>query len=170
MTIRSTDPAALAEILTAAQRADAARPDHAGATKIGTSTGVPALPARPSPPEPQVEAAPRPRVAVGEPAVQGNMSTPAIEKAARAQLYWDLVQRCRGPDGKLLPPDVIRVDFNVDPEGYIVVPTVVATASDPRYDEAAACMRRELSAATFRVPAGARGLPTRVEATVPSVD
>ncbi|KYG05720.1 hypothetical protein BE21_03640 [Sorangium cellulosum] len=102
--------------------------------------------------------------------VQADMSSPAIEKAARAQLYWDLVQRCRGPDGKILPPDAVRVEFNVDAEGYIVVPTIIGSASDPRYDEAATCMRRELSGAAFRAPAGARGLPTRVDATVPSVD
>ena len=62
------------------------------------------------------------------------------------------------------------VEFNVDAEGYIVVPTIIGSASDPRYDEAATCMRRELSGAAFRAPAAARGLPTRVDATVPSVD
>ncbi|MGK3987343.1 hypothetical protein WME99_30150 [Sorangium sp. So ce136] len=168
----SAEPDALEEILAAARQAAPRQGDGATAAKIGTSTGVPEPSARPTepPPQPAPAPAPRSRVEIGAPAVQADMSTPAIEKAARAQLYWDLVQRCRGPDGKLLPPDVIRVEFNVDAEGYIVAPTIIGSASDPRYDEAATCMRRELSGAAFRAPAGARGLPTRVDATVPSVD
>ncbi|XXY13640.1 hypothetical protein WME88_35860 [Sorangium sp. So ce216] len=170
----SAEPDALEEILAAARQAAPRPGDGATAAKIGTSTGVPEPSARPAEPPPQPAPAPAPaprsRVEIGAPAVQADMSTPAIEKAARAQLYWDLVQRCRGPDGKLLPPDVIRVEFNVDAEGYIVAPTIIGSASDPRYDEAATCMRRELSGAAFRAPAGARGLPTRVDATVPSVD
>jgi hypothetical protein len=38
-------------------------------------------------------------VPIGAVKVAGQRSTPAIEKAARAQLDWILVQRCRGPDG-----------------------------------------------------------------------
>ncbi|WP_434041420.1 MULTISPECIES: energy transducer TonB [Sorangium] len=168
--VSSAEPEALEEILAAARQA-APRPGGGGTiAKIGTSTGVPEPSARPAASAPPPAPAPRSRVEIGAPAVQVDMSSPAIEKAARAQLYWDLVQRCRGPDGKILPPDVIRVEFNVDADGYIVAPTIIGSASDPRYDDAATCMRRELSAATFRAPAGARGLPTRVDATVPSVD
>ncbi|XXX72892.1 hypothetical protein WMF30_35110 [Sorangium sp. So ce134] len=166
----SVEPDALEEILAAARQAAPRPGDGASLAKIGTSTGLPAPSAPPPDPAPSPAPAPRSRVEIGAPMMQANMSSPAIEKAARAQLYWDLVQRCRGPDGKLLPPDAVRVEFNVDAEGYIVVPTIIGSASDPRYDEAATCMRRELSGATFRAPAGARGLPTRVDATVPSVD
>ncbi|WP_437730450.1 hypothetical protein [Sorangium sp. So ce1335] len=168
--VGSAEPEALEEILAAARQAPPMTGNGATLAKIGTSTGVPEPSARPPEPAPQPAPAPRSRVEIGAPTVQVDMSSPAIEKAARAQLYWDLVQRCRGPDGKILPPDVIRVEFNVDADGYIVAPTIIGSASDPRYDEAATCMRRELSAATFRAPAGARGLPTRVDATVPSVD
>ncbi|WP_438022506.1 energy transducer TonB [Sorangium sp. So ce233] len=168
--VSSAEPEALEEILAAARQA-APRPGDGGTiAKIGTSTGVPEPSATPAASAPPPAPAPRSRVEIGAPTVQVDMSSPAIEKAARAQLYWDLVQRCRGPDGKILPPDVIRVEFNVDADGYIVAPTIIGSASDPRYDDAATCMRRELSAATFRAPAGARGLPTRVDATVPSVD
>ncbi|WP_437332090.1 hypothetical protein [Sorangium sp. So ce394] len=166
----SAEPGALEEILAAARQAAPRPGDGASLAKIGTTTGLPAPSAPPSAAEPSPAPAPRSRVEIGAPMVQADMSSPAIEKAARAQLYWDLVQRCRGPDGKILPPDAVRVEFNVDAEGYIVVPTIIGSASDPRYDEAATCMRRELSGATFRAPAGARGLPTRVDATVPSVD
>jgi hypothetical protein len=164
--VSAAEPEALAELLAAARGAAPAPGDGATAAKIGTSTGVPAPSASQGPPEP----APRPRVEVGAPLSQRDMSSPAIEKAARAQLYWSLVQRCRGPDGEMLPPDAIRVEFNVDAEGYIVVPTIIGSAADPRHDEAATCMRRELSGSAFRAPPGARGLPTRVSATVPSVD
>lgn len=168
--VSSAEPEALEEILAAARKAAPTPGDGATLAKIGTSTGVPEPSARPPQPEPQPAPAQRSRVEIGAPTMQVDMSSPAIEKAARAQLYWDLVQRCRGPDGKILPPDVIRVEFNVDADGYIVAPTIIGSASDPLYDDAATCMRRELSAATFRAPAGARGLPTRVDATVPSVD
>ncbi|WP_437964225.1 hypothetical protein WMF04_31495 [Sorangium sp. So ce260] len=168
--VGSAEPDALAEILAAAREAAPRPGDGASLAKIGTSTGLPAPSAPPPDPAPAPAPAPRSRVEIGAPMLQANMSSPAMEKAARAQLYWDLVQRCRGPGGKMLPPDAVRVEFNVDAEGYIVVPTIIGSASDPRHDEAATCMRRELSGAAFRAPAGARGLPTRVDATVPSVD
>ncbi|WP_437585842.1 hypothetical protein [Sorangium sp. So ce1000] len=168
--VGSIEPGVLEEILAAAREAAPGPADGISLAKIGTSTGLPAPSAPPPEPAPAPAAAPRSRVELGAPMVQANMSSPAIEKAARAQLYWDLVQRCRGPGGSLLPPDAVRVEFNVDAEGYIVVPTIIGSATDPRYDEAATCMRRELSGAAFRAPAGARGLPTRVDATVPSVD
>ncbi|WP_437477122.1 hypothetical protein WME75_27640 [Sorangium sp. So ce1014] len=168
--VGSAEPDALEEILAAAREAAPRPGDGASLAKIGTSTGLPAPSAPPPAPAPDPTPAPRSRVEIGAPMMPANMSSPAIEKAARAQLYWDLVQRCRGPDGKTLPPDAVRVEFNVDAEGYIVVPTIIGSASDPRHDEAATCMRRELSGAAFRAPAGARGLPTRVDATVPSVD
>ncbi|AUX44895.1 hypothetical protein SOCE26_063650 [Sorangium cellulosum] len=168
--VGSADPAALAEILAAAPAAAKPPGDGPIAAKIGTSTGVAAPSASARPPDPGPAPAATPRVEIGLPTAQASMSTPAIEKAARAQLYWDLVQRCRGPDGKRLPPDAVRVEFNIDAEGYIVATSIIGSASDPRHDEAATCMRRELAGATFRAPPGARGQPTRVTATVPSVD
>jgi hypothetical protein len=163
MTLRSADPNALAELLAAAPP-----PPSGGSVlhRIGTNTGEPPALSSAGPPA----APPRARIEIGAVQLQTDMSTPAIEKAARAQLYWDLVQRCRDPEGKLLPPDAIRVEFNLDEEGTLVTPTIVAIALDPRHSEAAACMQRELAGATFRAPAGARGLPTHVIATVPSVD
>lgn len=164
--IGSAEPTALAEIVAAAGAAP--RATGGVAAKIGTDTGAPTSEPRP----PASIEPPRPRVEIGIPSLPDEMGSPAIEKAARAQLYWGLVQRCRDPAGKILPPDAIRVAFNLDGDGTIVVNTIVAEARDPRHDDAAACMRRELSlaGATFRAPAGARGSATRVDATIPSVD
>jgi hypothetical protein len=98
------------------------------------------------------------------------MSTPSIERECRAQLYWPLVQRCRDPSGSILPPEVVTLRFLVDADGAIVSSSIFAAASEPRWEPAAECMRRELSALPFRAPASVRGAVTRVEATVPSVD
>jgi hypothetical protein len=163
----TADPAALAELIAAAPDAVQASTGKDGGTEIGTDTGLraepPVLP--PDPPEPRPA-----RVSVGEVKVQTEMSTPAIEKMARAQLYWPLVQRCRDPAGAILPPESITLSFTIDIEGYIVPSSIVSTPSDPRHEEAAACMRRELAGAPFRAPPSARGLLTRVDALVPSMD
>jgi hypothetical protein len=98
------------------------------------------------------------------------MASASIEREARAQLYWSLVQRCRAKDGSILPPDVVTLVFRIDEDGYIVGSSINATPSKTVYDDAAHCMRRELSAATFRAPGGARGMMTTVTMTVPSVD
>lgn len=163
----SSDPAALEELIAAAPHAPLAPTGKGGGTEIGTDTGRPDDPPAPAP-EPQE---PQPaRVSVGELKVQTQMSTPAIEKMARAQLYWLLVQRCRDPGGSILPPESIMLSFSIDTEGYLVPSSIVSTPTDPRYEEAAACMRRELAGASFRAPPSARGLLTRVDALVPSVD
>lgn len=159
---------ALEEIVAAQPDAGRRPTGEDGGTRIGTDTGVP--PDREPAPAAEPGEPPRGHVAVGAVKMVGRASTPAIEKAARAQLYWTLVQRCRGPDGAVLPPDSITLAFNLDAEGYLIPSSILATAGDPRHEEAAACMRRELSGLSFRSPAGARGQPTRVEATVPSVD
>ena len=159
---------ALDELLAAAP-ATKSRPTGAdGSAAIGEDTGRP-LPEG-ADAGASVEPARGPRVTVGAPQVQPPMSTPSIERAARAQLYWDLVQGCRDPAGKLLPADAVALTFNIDAEGYIVPSSITAVSADPRFAEAAHCMRRTLSATTFRAPASARGQPASVKATVPSVD
>lgn len=94
----------------------------------------------------------------------------AIERAARAQLYYPLVQRCRDAEGHILPPDAIVLRFKIDEEGSIVPSSISAVADESRHQSAANCMRRELSAASFHAPAAARGVVTHVRATIPSVD
>jgi hypothetical protein len=161
------DPRALDEILAAAARVAPGDGglDHAA---LGSDTGLPA--------DAGVRAAPRldtpkiGRVHVGSVVVEPGMSSPAIERAARAQLYWPLVQRCRAADGAILPPEVVHLRFHLDRDGYVVAATILAVAKEPRFEDAARCMARELAMATFRAPAGARGLPQVVATDVPSVD
>lgn len=165
----SPDPAALDEFLHEAPKNLPRATGDDGKTKVGTDTGAPADSTPPPidhPPEPSH----KPKVSVGTPNVQAEMSNPAIERAARAQLYYILVTRCRDKDKKILPHDTVHLKFTVDGDGYIVAPTIIITPTNPIYDEAANCMRRELSTATFRAPAATRGTPVGVDMTVPSVD
>jgi len=162
------DPQAFEELVAATPEAQLPPTGEDGGTLIGTDTGLP--PDRERAPAADPADPSRTRVVLGDVKMVGRASSPAIEKAARAQLYWPLVQRCRGPDGAILPPDTVLLSFNIDADGYLIPSSILATALDPRFEEAAACMRRELSGLSFRTPAGARGQPTPVEATVPSVD
>ena len=98
------------------------------------------------------------------------MATPSIERECRAQVYWPLVDRCRDTRGAILPPEVVTLHFLIDSDGAIVSSSIQATATDARWDAAAECMRRELSALPFHAPASVRGAVTRVAATVPSID
>lgn len=167
----SADPEALDELIHAAPRDAGSPTGEDGGTRIGSDTHEPLPDGGGTEAAAGVPAtARRPRIGVGEATVQPGMSSPAIERAARAQLYWPLTQRCRDKEGKILPPDVVTLEFTIDREGYISGSSIVASARDPKYDEAAQCMRRELSAATFVAPASARGVATRITATIPSVD
>jgi hypothetical protein len=174
----SVDPTAVDELLAAVPKTLPATTDPDGGTLIGSDTGKkeePGRPARrePAGPEPaKAAAAPQKKslVSLGAVSIQGSMATPSIERAARAELYWPLVQRCRDKDGKILPPDSILILFNLNGDGYIIGTTIVASPAKPTYQDAANCMRRELLAATFRAPPAARGMPVNVRMTVPSVD
>jgi hypothetical protein len=109
-------------------------------------------------------------VQLGVVAVQSDMASPAIEREARAQLYFPLVSRCRDKEGKILPPDAVLLEFTINEDGYIVAQNISATATSPEHHSAADCMRRELLGLPFRGPAGARGQQAQVKMTVPSVD
>lgn len=169
--LTAPDPGALAEILAAAPSASARATGPDGGTLVGTSTDPGAEAPDAAAPAPAA-AAPKAqaRVEEGKPEVQLGLPDPAIERAARAQLYFPLTTRCKDRDGKILPPDAIHLHFRIDPEGYVVPSSISAVAADPRYEDAANCMRRELGTATFRAPASARGTGTTVNATLPSVD
>lgn len=175
----SADPAALDEILAAVPKTRPGPTGEDGGTAIGTTTAsasdsasarASASTSAPASASPSAPLPAAPRISVGKISLQAEVSSPSIERAARAQLYWNLVQRCRDKDGAILPPDAITLTFHIDEDGYIVPATITATAADARHADPAHCMRRELSAATFRAPAGARGLPASVSMTVPSVD
>ncbi len=167
--LATVDPAALDELLANVPKATAPQATGAdGGTAIGTDTGLPPTP--PEVPTAKAAAAADGNVTFGKIVTQAEMSSPAIERAARAQLYWRLVQRCRDREGKILPPESVHLLFKVDADGYISGSTIIAEAKQERFTEAARCMARELSTATFRAPASARGQPHNVNADVPSVD
>jgi hypothetical protein len=166
--LASADPAALAELLRKAPPAAARPTGSAGGTALGEETHLPEGAPLVEPPAPSTHT--RPVIMVGTPVMQATMANPAIERAARAQLYWNLVQRCRDKEGQILPADAIHLKFNIDADGYIASASIIATAADPRFSDAAHCMRRELSTATFRAPAATRGQFGVIDATVPSVD
>jgi hypothetical protein len=165
------DPTALEEILAAAPRTGARPTGPDGGTLVGTVTDAGDEPRDAGAPAPDA-AAPKAeaRVEAGEPEVQPGLPSPAIERAARAQLYYPLTTRCKDKGGKILPPDAIQLNFRIDADGYVVPSSISAIATDPRHEDAASCMRRELGAATFRAPAAARGAGTWVNVTLPSVD
>lgn len=163
------DPLALADLLRAVPTSAPGPTDPDGGTLIGTDAGPPtdASPVT-------VEDAPlrtkKSTVLLGPVAVQAEMASPAIEREARAQLYFPLVTRCRDKDAKILPADAIFLEFKIDESGYIVPQSISATAQDAAYKSAAECMRRELGSLPFRGPAGARGQQAQVKMTVPSID
>lgn len=168
----TVDPEALRDLLRAVPTADPGPTDPDGGTRIGSDTGAPAT-ASPVTVELPPQRAKKATVQLLDLDVQADMASSAIEREARAQLYFPLVSRCRDEDGKILPPDAVLLDFSVDADGYIVPHNITATAIDAgnaAHRAAAECMRRELSGLVFRGPPGARGNGTQVKMTVPSVD
>ncbi|MBI4703276.1 MAG: hypothetical protein HY744_19340 [Deltaproteobacteria bacterium] len=163
------DPRALPELLHAVPSAWAPPTDPDGGTRIGTDTGEKAGAAdagAPAPEPPRRE----PKLVVGQPKFQPQLSSAAIERAAREQLYWPIVQKCRGPDGQILPPEVISLSFVIRPDGAVDPSSVKASARHPRYEKAVDCVLREFAAVPFVAPRAALGSETRVVALVPSVD
>ncbi len=164
----TADPAALDEILTAASaRAGAAAAPADPSDLLGTDTGVPQDAGADHAPASGARGG---RVSVGKPVVEPGVSSPGVERAARAQLYWPLVQRCRDEAGAILPPEVVHLHFRLDIDGYIVLSSIHVSSKDLRYAAAARCMERELAAATFRAPPAGRGNARDVDMDVPSVD
>ncbi len=165
----SPDPLALADLLRAVPTSAPSPTDPDGGTLLGTDTGAPAT-ASPVTVEDAPQRNKKSNVQLGPVAVQSEMASPAIEREARAQLYFPLVSRCRDKQGKVLPPDAIFLEFKIDEDGYLVPQSISATALSPPYQAAAECMRREISTLPFRGPAGARGQAAQVKMTIPSVD
>jgi hypothetical protein len=163
------DRAALLELVNAAPRE---RPDRTGpeGTLVGTDTRV----AAPEPkPEPSVALPPAPsgsEMAAGPLEFLPMLSTPAIERAAREQIYWTLSKKCLGPDGKPPPPDTITITFTIQPDGGVDPASVAAKASSPRYEATAECVLREFSALPFRGPTATFLTTARIMFTWPSVD
>jgi len=167
--VATVDPYALDDLLRQVPKDAPAPTDPDGGTRVGSDTGEVASASPVTTFEPP-QRTKKGTVQLGVVAVQTDMASPAIEREARAQLYFPLVTRCRDKSGKILPPDAILLDFTIDIDGYIVPQNIAATATDPAHKAAADCMRRELSGLPFRGPPGARGQSAQVKMTVPSVD
>lgn len=168
-TSATVDPLALDDFLKAVPGSPPAPTDPDGGTLLGTDSGAPDGGSAVTVEEPP-QRTKKGVVQLGAVAVQAEMASPALEREARAQLYFPLVTRCRGKDGKILPPDAVLLEFTIDVDGYIVPQNISATAVAAEHRDAAKCMRRELSGLPFRGPAGARGQTAHVKMTVPSVD
>jgi len=163
------DPLAVDDLLRAVPKTAPSPTDADGGTLVGSDTGTPST-ASPVTTIEVPERQKKPSVQFGVMAVQADMASPAIEREARAQLYFPLVTKCKDAAGKILPPDAVKLELTIGDDGYIVQQNISATAVDPSHHAAAECMRRELSGLPFRGPAGARGRGTLVKMTVPSVD
>lgn len=163
----TVDPLAFDDFLKAAPHDPLAPTGPDGGTLLGSDTGRPAGTAVIEEPQAREK---KGLVQLGAVAVQAEMASTALEREARAQLYFPLVTRCKDRDGKVLPPDAVLLEFTIDGDGYIVPQNISATAVRPEHADAAGCMRRELSGLPFRGPAGARGQSAHVKMTVPSVD
>jgi hypothetical protein len=165
------DPQALEELLATVPTSRLAATGPDGGTLVGSDTGKTGdAGAGPESPRPEEVDAGRATLEAGKLLVQPGLSSVAIERALRAQVYWPLVQKCRGPEGEILPPDTVTLVFSVRSDGTVDPASVGATANERRYDGAAECVVREFSAIPFRGPPASFGGTSRVIATLPSVD
>jgi len=156
---RRPDPAALAELVAAAPGPPAS---SVALTLVGTDTGLATGTSSQS--SPSLGATP-PRVVPRPP-----LSSPALERAARAQLYWPLSQACRLPSGELPPADSVVLEFEIQADGSVYPGSVAASADDERYRSVAECVERVFSASGFRGPFEGRGSYTSVRIGWPSID
>jgi len=164
------DKLALQELISATPTSRPKTTGADGGTLIGTDTDerepvdAPVAPTGADAPQP-------PDALVAGPlSVQPTMSNPAIERAAREQIYWPLVQKCRGPKGEILPPDSITLRFTIRTDGTVDPASVDAEADEEKYQSAAQCVVREFSSIPFQGPPSSLGATTRINAKLPSVD
>jgi hypothetical protein len=162
------DPDALAELVRAAsaRAATSAAPlrTPGGDTRLPGSGDVDLAAS-----DPHSRAGVGPAASASAPRVAG-AGNDAIERSARAQLYWELTQRCKDEHDAILPPESVEVMFDVDDEGYLVTSTISAIAKSPPFERAALCMRREVARSGYRAPPAARGAVTHIKLWVPSTD
>ncbi len=158
-------PVALAELLDHVPSAGATlatAPD--GGTLVGTDSGTPGdePPRSPEPPKPR-------RLRLGEPRYQPLLSNPAIERAARAQIYWPL-RVCTDDKGALPAPESITLSFTLRPDGTVDPATVSAKPKRAELDAVADCVIRTFSSLAFRGPTAALGSSPNIVILWPSVD
>lgn len=169
------DPAALAELLRAASaRAAASAPPlrtPGGETHVAGSGDVDLGVADPRPRSVDDEVSKNGAPAASASALRhAGAGEEAIERSFRAQLSWELTQRCRDAHDAILPPGSVEVTFDVDDEGYLVTSTIAAIAKAPAFERAALCMRREVARSAYRAPPAARGGVRHIKRWVPAGD
>ena len=135
-----------------------------GGTLIGTDSGVEGEELPELPPVKK-----RRPLRVGKERYDPLLSNPAIERSARAQIYWTLRQ-CTAADGKPPPPESVALSFTLRPDGTVDPATVSATTEDKSLQPVAACVARTFAAIPYRGPAAAHGTSPRVVVVWPSVD
>ncbi len=159
------DPVALGELLDHVPERPGPRPTGPdGGTAVGTDTGIAGDEPAVDPPVP----AP-PRLRVGRARYLPLLSNPAIERAARAQIYSPL-RICAEASNPPPPPESITLSFTLRPDGSVDPASVGAIANKEALDEVAACVVRTFSKIPFRGPAAAHGTSPRVVILWPSVD
>jgi hypothetical protein len=163
---QNPDPGALAELLSMVPSSRPPPTAADGGTLVGSDSGKTAGEDEPAP----SVSARRGRIKAGVPVFQPDLSSPAIERTAREQIYWKLNEKCRGADGKSLPPDSITLVFTIRTDGTVDPASVAASADDEIHEAAAECVLREFSASPFRGPSATLLTSVRVIITWPSAD
>ncbi len=163
--VQQPDRSALDELLARVPKKRPAATGPDGGTLVGSDTGVVASASATTSSGPSKHHA-----RMGKLSIQPLLSSPAIERAAREQIYWNLMRKCPGPDGQPPPPDTITLLFTIRGDGTVAPASVGATTSDKRYEKTAECVVREFSASPFRGPAATRWVSAKIIVTWPSVD
>jgi hypothetical protein len=161
---RRPEAQALAELLEAAPPSSDASMLEGSALRVGSKTDRKPKEAAPVA-KANVEPPPSGRVTIRVP-----VSSPSLERASRAQLYWAFGRVCRLPSGELPPPDSITLQFEIHGDGSVLPSSVSASASAPELKPVAECIVRVFLASGFTGPFEGRGLHTSVHMTWPSVD
>jgi hypothetical protein len=156
---------ALAELLDHVPSSRAGSPTAPdGGTLVGSDSGVEGEVLPEPPPVPSHR-----QLRLGRARYQPMLSNAAIERAARAQIYWHL-RKCTTAAGTPPPAESIALSFTLRPDGTVDPATVTAKAQDEKLDDVAECVVRTFSSIPFRGPAAAHGTSPRVVVVWPSVD
>ncbi len=163
---KTPNGAALNELLANVPRQIPSSTNADGGSLVGRKSGAPGEV------EPFMAAAPQPgtQLQIGTPTFEPLLSSPALERSARAQLYWALHKACPAPDGKPLPPDVITLRFTIRADGSIEPASVSTSCNDPQYQPVAECVLRTFSSLPFHGPTAGHGSTATLIVTWPSVD
>jgi hypothetical protein len=160
------DPRVRAQIVAAAPDGSARPTGPDGGTLVGSKTDVEGTAAVLPAPADSREQPGR----SGPVRVEPLVSSPALERAARAQVYWTLAQKCTTSDGKLPPPESIVLSFTIAGDGTVDPTSITVRSDDPALAPVVDCVLREFAATPFSVPAARGSARSTVLIAWPSVD